>query len=396
MIKEVFPDSGTDTPPRAHSPPPVTSEEVNQPGSSMYAVCTPSKPPLKARSLSDSTPRLAPSPKLKERKPSTQDDHSVPLIPNTPRRADPPLGLHLHVPRREINFTSPVLSARSPLSPKLDNRSPYTSPVSVLPRHSRGMDFARAVTNLHHSTRAEQSSPDSSPALAQRAMMNPHRKQSVNSMSVDPPFFTSGNERSTLSSSVGSINMLGSEDSSSDDDLEPMDPDEHEDPILATPKIHRKSPSFSLGTTTPANLWPNLFPQGGGNFTGFRKGRLREARSRNSSSSASGNSNVASPVPMSPNCLKGTDTNYFSKDGAFRRPASRRESISKGTNELHISSGNDSGDEAGFPGLSTPSVIRRPVSRRGNMLVSRIGKYMFSKANDPSQKLVRLEEYEQN
>jgi hypothetical protein len=38
------------------------------------------------------------------------------------------------------------------------------------------------------------------------------------------------------------------------------------------------------------------------------------------------------------------------------------------TNDLHISSGNDSGDEAVMP--QTPGVVRRPVTRRGNLLVS--------------------------
>jgi len=38
------------------------------------------------------------------------------------------------------------------------------------------------------------------------------------------------------------------------------------------------------------------------------------------------------------------------------------------THDLHISSGNDSGDESGKPVLSTPGVIRRAVTRRGNLL----------------------------
>jgi hypothetical protein len=45
----------------------------------------------------------------------------------------------------------------------------------------------------------------------------------------------------------------------------------------------------------------------------------------------------------------------------------RRESLSMGTTDLHISSGNDSGDEnSGTP--STPGVIRRVVTRRSNLL----------------------------
>lgn len=189
----------------------------------------------------------------------------------------------------------------------------------------------------------------------------------MNAMSIDPPSFGSHYERNTISSSLGSVNMLGSDESSSEDDLELMDHDEPEDHILNTPHLHSKSPSVSLSTNPTPGMWPNFFHQPGVNFTGFRRSKLRqgEGRSRHSSSSASGHSNVHSPVPTSPGG-KTADPSYFPST-AFRRPPSRRESISKVTNELNISSGNDSGDEGGLPGPSTPGVIRRPVSRRGNL-----------------------------
>jgi hypothetical protein len=344
----------------------------------MYAVRTPSKSPLKSRSLSDSTPKLAPSPKLKEpfdRKVS-QDDNAIPTsssialasaAPYTPQKGDqPPFGLHLHMPRRDPQAMQ--WSSRPPLSPKMEraNTSPYTSPQSVLPRRSRGLDFARAATHLHHSTLAEQSSPDTSPAVRQGPMNIPHpRKRSVNAMVVDPPNFGGSYDRITMASSLGSISMIGSDDDTSSDDLEPMDDNEDpDDHILNTPHLHRKSPSVSM---TPApTLWPNPFNSGGNHFSGFRKIKFRDAKSRHSSSSASGNSNVPSPVPTSPGGKTG-ESSYFPKDSAFRRPPSRRESISKVTNELNISSGNDSGDEGGLPMPSTPGVVRRPVSRRGNL-----------------------------
>src|ERR1700753_1755186 len=186
--------------------------------SQLYAVRTPSKSPLKARSLSDSTPRLAPSPKLKEpsdRKVS-QDDNAIAdppsmmaqsVAPNTPQRNDQqPLGLHLHMPRRDSQ--SMHWTAKPPLSPKMEraNTSPYTSPQSVLPRRSRGLDFARAATHLHHSTLAEQSSPDTSPAIRQGPMNIPNpRKRSINAMAVDPPNFGASYDRNTMASSLGSI-----------------------------------------------------------------------------------------------------------------------------------------------------------------------------------------------
>lgn len=46
----------------------------------------------------------------------------------------------------------------------------------------------------------------------------------------------------------------------------------------------------------------------------------------------------------------------------------RRESLAMGTEGMHLSSGNDSGDEASGTAPSTPGVVRRAVTRRGNLL----------------------------
>jgi hypothetical protein len=363
-----------------------TDGDVVRSKSPGFTLRTPSK--LKTRSLSETAPTLAPSPPIKETQKHTQDDHnnSNPAAFSTPRKSESSaLGLHLHVPKKDAPPVSPVTTTitnrqgvQVPVSPKTtSDRSPYASPMSVLPRQARGIEFARAATHLHHSTLAEQSSPDSSPMIAQRAMNIPRRKQSVNAMLVDGPFFSSHHQYGQpggISSSLGSINMLAgdSTDGSSDDDLEPNDMEEQEDIILGTPNLHRKSPSAPSGLGA-AHAWGTLpnNPLMNSNFLGFRKPRFNEGRSRNSSSSASGNSNLASPVPTSPSGTKmTTEVSYFALKNHQRKPPSRRESISKVTNELHLDSGNDSGDEAGFPILSTPGVIRRPVTRRTNMLVS--------------------------
>jgi hypothetical protein len=98
----------------------------------------------------------------------------------------------------------------------------------------------------------------------------------------------------------------------------------------------------------------------------MHRARLRKNRSRKSSSSASGYSSMASPGPASP--PNGKETGYFAREAAMRKAGSRRESLSLFANDLHISSGNDSGDEGGnMP--HTPGVVRRVVSRRGNLLV---------------------------
>lgn len=337
---------------------------------------TPSKSPSKGRSLSDSTPKLSPSPKIKER--LSKDDHNINTSlrePKTPRRPDfLQRGLSLQMPSGDsLGIQNPASFTRAPLSPQLTKNNTYGSPAKVLPRHSRGMDFSRACTNLHHSTLAEQSSPDSSPTITQKGVMIPHRKMSMNTMALDPPQFApwSQTEKSMVSSSLGSVNMFDSECSSNSDEGDDlMEPDDNEDAILTTPQVAKRHNPTSSTPFGGAIAWPGAnFP--GANpssfTTNFHRQRLRHGRSRKSSSSASGHSSMASPVPASP--PTGKNEGYFGRDVTMRGPASRRESLSVHTHDLHISSGNDSGDEATKAQLSTPGVIRRAVTRRGNLLV---------------------------
>ncbi|KAK4695776.1 hypothetical protein P7C71_g2040, partial [Lecanoromycetidae sp. Uapishka_2] len=112
---------------------------------------------------------LSPSPTLIDSRRSSKDDLSVTCGPVTPKRpATAPRGLSLQMPPRDLSSTSTAnLSKRIPPSPKPESSAPYPSPASVLPRRSRGLDFSRAATNLHHSTLAE-SSPESSPIVGSR------------------------------------------------------------------------------------------------------------------------------------------------------------------------------------------------------------------------------------
>jgi hypothetical protein len=327
----------------------------------------------KARSLSDSTPRLEPSPKFREPARMSKDDQTIVASPSTPRRPDfLSRGLSLQMPPRESPMPSPAhFAARVPLSPQLDSRNTYASPASVLPRRSRGAEFSRACTNLHHSTLPDQSSPDSSPTITQKGIKIPPRKPRSNSMLLDSPNVSlqggwSHGDRTAPSSSVGSINMMGSEDSSSSsDEVDPLDPEDNDDPMIMTPqaKTNTLFPGLNAGNN---GVFSNLFSPGGQpNFASMHRARLRKGRSRKSSSSASGHSSMASPGPASP--PNGKDTGYFAREAAMRKAGSRRESLSLFANDLHISSGNDSGDEGGnMP--QTPGVVRRVVSRRGNLL----------------------------
>ncbi|KAF2649017.1 hypothetical protein K491DRAFT_564187, partial [Lophiostoma macrostomum CBS 122681] len=336
---------------------------------------TPQKP-QKARSLSDSTPQLSPSPKFREPQRTSKDDHTIIASPRTPRRPDLlSRGLSLQMPARETPMPSPAhFAARVPLSPQLDARNTYASPASLLPRRSRGAEFSRACTNLHHSTLADQSSPDSSPTITQKGMMIPSRKPRANSMILDSPNISQPTwgmghgDRTAASSSMGSVSMLDADSSSSSEDGDPMDPDDNDDPMLMTPQVMKSSNLPFGGPPTGNNTgsWSNVFSPGGPpTFMSIQRARLRKGRSRKSSSSASGHSSLASPGPASPPNGKGEG--YFAREAVMRKTGSRRESLSLFTNDLHISSGNDSGDEAVMM-PQTPGVVRRPVTRRGNLL----------------------------
>src|SRR5690242_11953476 len=346
----------------------LTDSIRREEGATMH---TPQK--SKARSFSDSTPKLEPSPKFREPTKASKDDHTDVASPTTPRRPDfLSRGLSLQMPPRELPMSSPAhFAARVPLSPQLDARNTYASPASLLPRRSRGAEFSRACTHLHHSTLPDQSSPDSSPTITQKGIKIPSRRPRANSMIMESPNVNAyGAWRTAPSSSVGSINMLGSEDSSgSSDELDPMDPDDADDPMIMTPQATKTNNVFTGGALINNSPFASMFsPSGVPNFMSIQRARLRKGRSRKSSSSASGHSSLASPGgPASPPNGKGEG--YFSREALLRREGTRRESLSLFTNDLHISSGNDSGDEAtALP--QTPGVIRRAVTRRGNLLVS--------------------------
>ncbi len=220
------------------------------------------------------------------------------------------------------------------------------------------------------------------------------RKESMSSMMLDSPNINGlgsvpwgslAPERSAVSSSVGSVNMLASEDESSgSDDDESMAGDEHDDPIFTTPQVHKlqnpNAPTPFAPPTTPGagQMWGGgshaFSPAQASLMRTIRKSRLPKNGKRNrKSSSASGNgsgySSLGSPRTGSPPPMRSIEnaanSGYLNWATAAR---SRRESLALGTDGLHISSGNDSGDEASGAGLSTPGVVRRVVTRRGNLL----------------------------
>ncbi|KAL5343582.1 hypothetical protein BJX70DRAFT_385367 [Aspergillus crustosus] len=327
----------------------------------------PLRPSPKARSLSDaSKPTLTTI--IGEERPSSKDDSALPSAPQTPRRQTfngPLLNLESLPPKAPGSASS----SRAPLSPKLDPSHIYSSsPGSVLPRRSRGLDFS-------------QLSPDSSPTVGGRGVAIPPRRGSPGSTSV-PPFSTSNPaDRTTISSSMSSVNMMESDTSSSEEEDEPMMAD-RDDIIMNTPQAKKLAPGFNSfaggNVPSPGTDWMNNYTQAAASLMSFQRARFRRGRSsRHSSSSASGNSSKQSPAPLSPPVMKSIENGngYFGhRNGA----QSRRESLSIGTRDLRLSDmSGDEGENRGFRGYSPTGVrsdkgpggvIRRPVTRRSSLL----------------------------
>ena len=366
---------------------PVTEDLVG--GGARFAERSPMS---KTRSLSDGggTPqKLSPSPLIIEASRRTsKDDSSIrdssttTTLPVTPRRSDFPLrGLSLQMPARAS--TPPAQQSPAyvkPLSPKLDHSQIYASPTNILPRRSRGLDFSRAATSLHHSTLAEQSSPDSSPTIGGRAMNIPGRRGGE----YGPPEQTSnslwsmmGNqERMHISSSLGSTTNLGSDSSSTSDEDEIMDEDMLDDAYVTTPQVNKMG--------TPAGILPAASANWGGgspavnSLLSFQqrqhrrkppKKKLRGPLGLGFGSSSTASTNLSKSPPGSVNPFGNM---AISKE--MSAPHSRRESISWAANQLHISgSESDENLKQQIDGEAVVDpqnrVIRRVVTRRGNLLV---------------------------
>lgn len=350
-----------------------------------------SQSPSKVRSLSDGggLPALSPSPKFREpEKRKSKDDSALHGSPTTPRRPAFPRGLSLQMPARDLMSPSTSTTYRVPLSPKLDHSQTYGSPTSVLPRRSRGLEYSRQATHLHNTLLAE-SSPDSSPTITGRAMNIPNRKnglhfagalESHNASSSSLWSSMANADRMTVSSSLGSVNMMSdSSSSSSDDDDVLMDADDIDDSILTTPQVNKMDGPFGgASQPSPGNGWIGQSPAVS-SLMNFQRKRFGKGKSRQSSS---GNSMVSPSSKSPPPTMRNVDgTNgYFGREMNSEAVAAhaRRESISWAANQLHIS-GSESDDGTlkstlenvdGMP--VTPKVIRRAVTRRGNMLVSNV------------------------
>ncbi|KAG6024476.1 hypothetical protein E4U41_001783 [Claviceps citrina] len=318
----------------------------------------------KTRSLSDGggTPsKLSPSPRITNAPRTTsRDDIDVrdAQPPATPRRSQVK-GLSLQMPHRQCTPPPPASNPYArppPLSPKLVPSHTYASPTNILPRRSRGLDFSRAATSLHHSTLAE-TSPDSSPTIGDRALNIPCRGSEF-----DGPEQTSSSlwsimghhDKVNVSSPLGSTiqHTVGSESSSSSDDDYPMDED-MEESYVTTPQLSRIT--SNLGPTGPfgSPAMSSLI-----NFQQRQRHRKQPKKK------------MRGPLGLGFNVSAAS----ISKSPPSNSTKARRESISWQANQLHIST--TDGDESvksqsdvdASGGDGQRGVIRRAVTRRGNLL----------------------------
>jgi hypothetical protein len=322
-----------------------------------------------------------------------------------------------------------------PQSPKLPEHaaaslspSVYASPPTgnLLPRRSRGLDFSRAATSLHHSTlAADQTSPESSPTIGSRAMNIPgggvghhgyKRRSGEYGMlmggGLDPLWGLGAGtgERTIMASSLGSVSNMVSDASSSSEDDDFMDEDVDE-AFITTPQITKSGPLPVTGARpSTSGSWIPGSPAVTGPLS-FQQRQLRpRKRLRQRGPLAAGAGMVAagaSPAsgaglglglglglsrsPPGPGAAGMVMQISAPAVKEYPNPHSRRESISWAANQLHIS-GSESDENHKVQGetnealMSTPSrdgskVVRRVVTRRGNMLVSLFLHFLAGQGN---------------
>lgn len=288
------------------------------------------------------------------------------------------------------NLQAPFIATRAtpthtPTSPKFDHSQVFSSPTSVVSRRSRGLDFSRAATSLHHSMLADQSSADSSPTIDSGAFNGTHSTGPLSAVDKASQTAT-GHATSSLWSMMGSQERMllatsqcppnppASDSSSSSGGDDFMDEDMEEAYVL-TP----------LATRSAISLGPGLPIQPQTPFTSSLLSYQQRRRPRKQPKKR-----LRGPLGLgfSPNPItvqSRSPPNALGPLGNLSRDLSgchsRRESISWQANRLQLS-GSESEESSRHSGekidgvIGNPSldgqrgVIRKPVTRRGNLLVS--------------------------
>lgn len=153
----------------------------------------------------------------------------------------------------------------------------------------------------------------------------------------------SNQERMTISSSLGSTQAVGSDSSSSSEDDDLMDEDMDE-AYVTTPQVSRTGPGGGNPFGSPAMS----------SFHNRQRPRKHQKKKV-----------VRGPLGLGFNM----SSSALSRSPPSNSSRARRESISWQANQLHISSGD--GEDSGRSDVEgpQPTVTRRAVTRRGNLLV---------------------------
>ena len=183
--------------------------------------------------------------------------------------------------------------------------------------------------------------------------------------------------------------------STSSDGDEVMDNGEDDDTIHITPLANQLGNGFGnpFGSvaSSPGGDGIGAFSPAASKLMSYQRHRVKSRKKRMSSSSASGRSSLHSPGPSSPPLLRSIESSlsinggYFLDEPSKKEMNSRRESLSLGTSDMQLSDAEQSDGDGllrmhsheGVP-IPTPvtptmddrrHVIRKAVTRRGNMLV---------------------------
>lgn len=202
-------------------------------------------------------------------------------------------------------------------------------------------------------------------------------------------------DKSAISSSVGSANLMDYDSgSTSSDDDDMMCHDEDEDTIHMTPQAYKAgngtmNPFGSAIISSPGGDGIGGFSPAAAKLMSFQRARFNKKERSRKSSSASAQSLMHGPGPPSSPLLKSIESSlggaFLSREPTKKNMDSRRQSLSLGTNDLQLSDceGSDGAENAraspnDYNSVPTPvtptidgrrNVIKRAVNRRGNMLV---------------------------
>ncbi|KAK8111344.1 uncharacterized protein PG998_007801 [Apiospora kogelbergensis] len=328
-------------------------------------------PLSKTRSLSDGGgTQLSPSPLIVEAARRTSKDDSslqdpsfvagaTTVAPVTPRRPEfpmPPSSRRVSRPDPRLNQAEPSVPETRPL-PDLCIADKHSSSAVARPRLLEGSHHPRLTL------------PPTIGGGNGRAMNIPGRKVGDFGFEQSNSLWSMmGNqERMNISSSVGSGNVVASDSSSSSDDDDLMD-DDMEDAFMGTPQATKIGPVTSDQTPqgygmSPGTPWLASNSPAANSLASFRTRPRKQPKKK-----SRGLLGLGFKSATTANLGKSPPSNMMKDMKDIPTTAhSRRESISWAANQLHIS-GVDAEDKAmdSVEG-GQRGVIRRTVTRRGNL-----------------------------